>query len=664
MVERMKDPLQINYTPYEILGIEEDADNGVIEIAFKKGILSGRDVQKLTFARKTLLEPVERAFVDIFLYDEIFIRQLVPRVWNDNSLLVTRRAQIAKVWGSLHKKLFPYTAASHSLAVLWYWWAYYCEEEQLAKKANVSFNGVGQISGTPHFDDLWENAIAHWVYLINCEDFWNTWSGTKNIGDDIGTFREKIEGHFINCFLNLIEKYQNIDDPASVDRFYKYEYLFSAELKTAKELSKQHLRLTKGERTFVVYCGKRMLQEVELLDNVHQQLDMLKEKHPQDFNLERLSLLFSPFFYIFILLENKKFDEAIHAIEALPSELRTDREALKLLVTAYLEKGKQQFSLDLYDEALSNWKKAVDVGENTEEVKKTIVDSCKSKGASLQRCDPDTAIKILQRGLELTADTELKEILSVIYCQRGVDRILEAQKDLKNNPDDKKAKNEIKEGVEDLKRAVKLDPSNLRATNQLKIAKDILSDLDFIDVIEYMNTKQLEKAIDRLEAILAKDSKNKRAQELLEICNSQMCHYCKSKKNRPDESSVYEVKMHRVTYRTHYQMGWQTTSVPIPRCKRCKDAHTKTKKFAHIGVAVGALLGLGPCVFLNNDGYSLGGLLTLGFFVAIFAVVGYGIGRLKFRKNVKSENNWHDAHIIKQAQAEGWVLGEKPPEAQ
>lgn len=672
----MKDPLQIKDTPYELLGISKDADKGSVDAAFKKGIISKRNVQDLTAARKTLLDPIERGFIDIFLYDEFFTKQMVPRVWNDGSQLVARRIDIAKAWSNLHKKLFPYMAATHSLAVLWYWWACYCEEEQSAQLHKTPFKGTAQIPDAPPLDDLWRNAISYWVFLINSKDFWSEWIGVRRLGKNVSVLREKIEKHFINYFHNLAERYRNNGSSSDVKRSYDYELLFTTEIKTSKELLDHDLKITRSEKVFTVCCGRTMLKAVELLNDVQSQIDLMigknslksaKELVDRDIKVSRhkkLSLLLSPFAHIFILIENKKYDESIRVIEALSPEYRTNNDVLHLLAISYLEKGKQQFSLDLYDEGLIFLEKAIKVAQNGDEIKDTIVSCCKSKGVALQKSDPDIAIGILEKGVELTNDIELKKTLSVILCQRGIDRILKAQEALKNNSRDLNAKKEIPKGVSELKRAAAVDLSNSRAKEQLRMAEDVLSDIDFIDVYAHMNKDQWEQAIERLETILSKDAKNKKAKELLEICNSHMCWFCKGKKNRVNKSVPVEMKMHKVTDRMYNQIRWQTISIPVPRCDRCKNAHKRTNTFAGIGGVIGGLIGLGPCIATTNDGYWLGGLIVLVAAAFIMAGIGHIIGRIQFRKDVRGESDWKDASIIKQAQAEGWILGEKPPETQ
>jgi tetratricopeptide (TPR) repeat protein len=133
----VKDPLQ-EKDPYEMLGISEGADKKEVETAFKRCIASGHSVKEATWARNILNNPVERSFYDLFRYDENFLSQLRPRLTVD--MLLQKRKQIAESWSIIQKKLFPHIPSTHSLAVLWYWWSLYREEELLASVMQTPFN--------------------------------------------------------------------------------------------------------------------------------------------------------------------------------------------------------------------------------------------------------------------------------------------------------------------------------------------------------------------------------------------------------------------------------------------------------------------------------------------------------------------------------------------
>ena len=96
--------------------------------------------------------------MDLFLYHEPFLNQLIPSIDGDGTQLRDNRMDIAQVWSNIQKQAFPKFAATHGLALLWYTWALYCEEENFSKKE--------KFTSAPPLTQLWSNTISHWVYLM------------------------------------------------------------------------------------------------------------------------------------------------------------------------------------------------------------------------------------------------------------------------------------------------------------------------------------------------------------------------------------------------------------------------------------------------------------------------------------------------------------------
>ena len=676
----MKDPLQIEEIPYEILGIPVTADNKAIDLAFKKSIAAKCDVGKMQEARNTLRRPLERAFVDIFLYHGPHVNQLIPHIGDDGSSLVERRMDIAKSWSNIQKKLFPHHASIHSLALLWYWWARYSEKEQLALLTKTPFEKKANLPATPPLDKLWLNTISGWVFIIKSDDFLSQWiKSREQLGIQANISAEalcqKLEEHFSNLFHTLREKYRNNGDKAATKRYRDYELFFSAEMDCADKLrnNKPQLQIWKSEKKHFICCGRLMLDQVGLLETIMTQLEGAPGGEP-------LLDILSPYFYIGVLIENHKFDEAIRSIEALPQDIQKEKRLCRFQTKAYLEKGKQHFSLSQYEEALECWRKGFATGELREKILEAVVTQCRTKAISLKANDPDTATKLLEMALNIVrgsvySGVTLKETLSVIYCDRGISRIIKAQDRQKNVRSASASlrstreiareyidemsdiESEIKKGVEELRKAVKLDSSNVRALEQLRIAEGILADLGLEDVYGDMKAERWGEAIDKIEAFLKREPENARAYELLENCNEHMCFFCKGKKNNPDKSAEVEVKMHKVTERTSYQIKWNTLTLTVPRCMECKKAHAKNDTYTWIGSIGGGILGL-----ILSSVFGLWFLCMVGFGAAGFGI-GNWIGKNETRKKTKDNGEWTSSPLVKLAQAEGWVLGEKPPEA-
>ena len=85
--------------------------------------------------------------------------------------------------------------------------------------------------------------------------------------------------------------------------------------------------------------------------------------------------------------------------------------------------------------------------------------------------DLDSEIEVLEITVKIVNDSGLKELLSDKYTSRGISCIIQAQEQLeKSNKESKDydiAKSEIKKGIKDLENALKINPSNQHARENL-----------------------------------------------------------------------------------------------------------------------------------------------------------------------------------------------------
>lgn len=473
----MKDPLQETETPYEILDVPVTADKKAIDAAFRKAMAKVGNVTRARDAWNTLSKPVERGFTDLLLYNNSFIDQMIPRL-KEPSQLLERRAEIAQSWSRIQKNLFPNFAAAHSLALLWYWWAIYCEEERWAQATNSPANNAANLTDAYPISTLWSNAIAYWVFLINSEAFWDEWLGSATYitgNGDIDMLRRKIEDHFVNLFHTFAERYRSRNISESSRRFPEYELMLSTEMKTARQLMSENLKLSMGGRKFAICCGRMMLEQVDMLDALRKQIEIIFERNPANQKLADLASALSPFAAISVLLERKKYDEALQAISSLAGSEQKKSEVLRLRARALLEKGKQHFSVNQFKKALDSWKQAIDTREISEEVRSTITSLCQSKAASLQNSDPEMALSILERAMKLVKDENLKLTLAEIITQRGITKLNDAQKQLESEQCGLTAEilALMEEGLADLKRAEKL--GSKRAAENAQVAVQVIA---------------------------------------------------------------------------------------------------------------------------------------------------------------------------------------------
>ena len=472
----MKDPLHEKVTPYEILGVPLFADKKAVEAAFKKGMLSGKNVAELSEARLTLNRPIEKLLIDVFLYDAFFTGQLAPRVWGDSSRLLENRSETVAAWANINKKLFPHYPAIHSLGLVWYWLTIYSEEKQWAQLNGGDIKN-DNLAGEYSLLSLWSNVIAHWVFIINSDDFWRVWTKSKeqtgvviNAGD-IELLCQRLESHFINLFHSYSEKYRNSGQPEKVKHYQKYELLFATEMKTAKQLLKVGTRYSMNNGKFSVCCGRLMLEQVGILGEVQSMLadPTILSEHKE----------------IAVLIENRKYDEAIQAIKSLPSEEKGSKEILRLSAKAHLEKGKQVFSTGQYTEAFHFWREGLATEELQKELTEVVVNHSHSKAKALEGNDPQAAIDLLEMALRFVDDESLKALLALIYFQMGIKLINNAQEEHMGTPT--KLRQKIEEGIRLIKKAIALDPSKAHFKEQLRIIEQMLASLYNAEGVELAN---------------------------------------------------------------------------------------------------------------------------------------------------------------------------------
>lgn len=129
------------------------------------------------------------------------------------------------------------------------------------------------------------------------------------------------------------------------------------------------------------------------------------------------------------------------------------------------------------------------------------------------------------------------------------------------------------------------------------------------------------------------------------------CFYCK--KNKADNNSVVEIKMHGDIQRTYTKVNWKFITVKVPRCNNCKKEHGRVINiFRELGL--GFLIGvIGAIIFKNKAG---------GLFLLLSILIGTIIGLINSKKNRKTMNynSYKQFPQIKELLKEGWTWGEKP----
>ncbi|MGH8548420.1 MAG: hypothetical protein ACRERU_07435, partial [Methylococcales bacterium] len=460
----MKDPLQSQPTPYEILGIAPGCSTTEINEAFRTGLVRRANVPKLTHAKQTLERPQERALVDLFLYDEPALAKLEPNVLSDPNLLESANRQAtARAWEIRCRRTFPDLNVIHCLAVLSYWSAV-SESERLAE------GGTRDSANASSWDQRWQAALGYWVMLMIDPDFLRMQTSVPaGIQKDL---RTAVIQRLASDLHRFKQHHSERRNTPVADRFQALEICLETEQKTAKALLAANISANRRP----VCCGRLLLTHLNFLAKVRGQVDTALANKPNDKALLALQEELSPYGHISGLIASQRLEAAIEAIRDLPFPECNTREVRKLETRAWFERGKQQRSLGKIDEALDCWAKAAASAETDNErrlIHDEVESACLHVTAGMHDAQREEAIRILEKGLAIVSHSQQLSLkLAGLLTDRGISAIKEAQ-NLAEKADHltDQIEGTFKRGIADLDRAKEL--GDTRAAEQVKIAREL-----------------------------------------------------------------------------------------------------------------------------------------------------------------------------------------------
>ena len=466
----MKDPLQTEETPYDILNLEPGASREEINQAFAKG-LGKRNIQELTRAKKNLQDPEERFMLDFLYYNTQVLSRLDPNPLKDKACLSPEnRTATAASWEKLFKTNFSDMGIVHILSVLWYWGTIY-EEDRNSESVKVSKAQHDDSSSIPQVEQMWQKVIAYWVTMIG--DLKSLNEGQALQGDLENKLRTKFEKTLSKHFHDRRECYRDNGNESLVQLYQKLDLDLKTELYTAKEVTRIGVRTGQGKISF----GRLMLDQVGLLDLIRKTVHSQLQQSPERKDLRKLRDALSNYSSIAVLISNDKPEDALAIIHNLPGNEKRTNEVRELKVRALMKRGRQQASLDNTKDALDAWGEALRISKD-EVIKgkiiSEIVSTCQKRSAALRQHQPDEAIEILESGLALVGEKDLQLTLCDLLTKRGIERVNKAQERANKQTTKlpRKILTTMNEGVADLKRATDLGSEH--AAKQLKEAEKLI----------------------------------------------------------------------------------------------------------------------------------------------------------------------------------------------
>ncbi|MBI4493554.1 MAG: Mov34/MPN/PAD-1 family protein [Chloroflexi bacterium] len=414
------------------------------------------------------------------------LQQMLSAIGNYLSvsyLKAGRRAEAAAVWEQAQAKDPTDPRLAHCLGLLYFWDAQQAEAQDDARAARAA----------------WEGAIRNWVALRYADSFWSGWKAEREraCGSIADAAVEGLRGKLVEQLGRRIADYQNDyltrKQAADARRMGDLSLLLAAELQTAEALQRVTESLDRRGRKpppLPPLCGVLMLQHLGQLETAQRLPALVKVTPSNEASVEQLHWCLSPWVYPWIIVQERRYQEAIDHLQA-QLEQNPAEDGHELLATAYLEQGRLLATTGQIDAALTCWKAGLASlrsrkkigGEIRQEAasrpqarrrgpaRKKIADEIRQEAENtavreatrLQsggRANLERAIAVLEKARGVVDSQRVKDNLAELYTNLGV---MESNDKSKNE----RARMERAQGY--MERALRLNLNHVRARQNLSI---------------------------------------------------------------------------------------------------------------------------------------------------------------------------------------------------
>ena len=502
----LRDPLQLELTPYEVLGVGQAASQAEVNRAFMREAANPRsDKKRISEARQTLLSsPARRELIDVLLYDQAVASRLLPDLDGLSvALQPAARGATWRTWTRLLGQNFPEMGLVHSLGVLAYWWALYEGErhvlltEALAKAgapagrktmkksllkaiqscdggiatctvSNCPWNQDCAIA-TPNLSVLWRSVICCWSSLLASPAFWTARGlSTDLIREVVSSLENDIKARIASQRDRFAAAGANslaaVCDAATSQLFN--------ELEAARDMAKLQTPLfARDGRGFG--CGRLLLQQVGQLESTIQRLDGLGGSSA----VRNLRSLLSPLGGAAVLVEREHWADALRELDRLDGGEQQSPEAQALRARALLGQGRAVAASDSPQAALEAYRQAYAAADGSQRraVHKAVVELCLGRAAAWEKSGRlDDATAILEQGLAIVRpDQDMETRLGGLLRASAIKTFNEVQDRVKERgggptPADIQ---EVEDAYQNLQRAVEL--GDAQAKSQLDTGRSV-----------------------------------------------------------------------------------------------------------------------------------------------------------------------------------------------
>jgi len=369
-------------------------------------------------------------------------------------LKANQRAAAAAAWEKAQQQNPGDLRIAHSLGLLYFWWAQELEEQQQGQQAVKA----------------WEGAIRNWVALSYGNGFWTRWKEERGqvYGPIPETAVKDLRRRLTEQLGRKIADYQNAyltrQCNADARRMGDLSLKLAAELKTAEALQQvsESLQRQKRQAPLPPLCGVLMLNHLGQLETAQKVLALVEATQAHEASTEQLHWCLSPWVFPWIMVQERRYEEAIEHLEKKLKQNVSSQDGHDLLAMAYLGRGKLQAASGEIEGALGSWQAGlghVRVREKVaDEIRKEAENAAIREATRLQSEDGreglKRAVQLLEKVRPIIETQRIKENLSELYTTLGVIAGNDGNMD---------------QAKKHLEQALKLNPDNGRAKENLAL---------------------------------------------------------------------------------------------------------------------------------------------------------------------------------------------------
>lgn len=368
-----------------------------------------------------------------------------------------KRAQAAAEWEKAQKENPGDWRITHCLSLLYFWHAQDLEAKGRGKEA-VS---------------AWRGAIRNWVTLHFSGNFWDVWKEKRERvcgviqEPDLEQVRRELMEKLSRRLTDFQNDYLTRKQADDAVRMNLISLELAAELRTAKALQQVLSSLQKQGRREKIppLCGVLMLKHLGELKTAQRLLEVLQTTQTSESSAEHLYWCLSPWVLGWIMVEERRYEEAIQYLLKEVRQGEASSDGNDLLAIAFLERGKLlaegrevERALDCWELALKNLYRRKNL---TEKIKQEVEDASVKEVLRLQNngtADLDRGIKLLDRARQLNDSRRIRENLSELHTSLGT---------REGNDEARDKSTRFSKARKHLERALELNSGNGRAQQNL-----------------------------------------------------------------------------------------------------------------------------------------------------------------------------------------------------